>query len=316
MSGLVINGVEHQVPGLTIENFRDNPKLALRVGHPNGSNDGKIRKVRTLRQIILHTTKGIPGGKDKRPQQVRPGIGPDNDQGERVAGFWSGSADQSGAHLVVSHAAIVSCLADLQMVAAYHAGDSQINETSIGIEIYQGADAELYEKQLDAVCLLVDYLTLHFRIQRQIPHAYVGPIPRLERGGMSCFGVFGHRDCTDRRGPGDPGDAIMDKLALRGYERFDFAADEDTKVWQQRQLAINPSRQSHLAIDGVPGPATCEELERRGYQHGLWALPPATNGEAIIHAHLEEGYAAWAPQFGGAKAVGYIASWVKRRGGS
>jgi hypothetical protein len=315
MSGLVINGTEYQVPGLTIENFRDNAKLTLRVGNAGGQNDGRRRSVKDISKIILHTTKGIPGGKDKRKQDIRSGLGDGGRQGEHVAGFWSRDPRPSGAHLVVDFAGKVFCLADLQAVAAYHAGDSSLNETSIGIEIYQGNDAELYLGQLEAVCLLVDCLTAHFRIQRQIPRSYIGPIPRLERGGWDCYGVFGHRDCTDRRGAGDPGDAIMHLLATRGYEQFDFVAGEDLDAWRQRQKALNPTGQTYLKVDGMPGQQTAEELERRGYQHGLWVLQSATNGEGIIHAHLEQAYSAWAKQFGGETALKYVASWARRRGG-
>ena len=59
MSGLVINGIEEQVPGLIVSNFRDDPKLTLRVGNIDGRNDGKRRAAKIVAKIISHTTRPL-----------------------------------------------------------------------------------------------------------------------------------------------------------------------------------------------------------------------------------------------------------------
>jgi hypothetical protein len=311
MSGLVINGVEEQVPGLIVTNFRDDKKLTLRVGNVDGRNDGKRREAKSPDKIIVHTTKGIPGGRDKRPQDIRPGFGDPVDAGRRCAGFWGQDPTPSGAHLVVDADAHTYCLTDLETVAAYHAGDSSLNDKSIGIEIYQGADAELYEGQLAATVTLVNYLTERFRIQRQIPKSYTGPIGRLERGGRDCVGVFGHRDCTDRRGPGDPGDEIMRLLAAAGYQRFDFNAREDLAFWEQIQRTLlNPDDQTHLRADGIPGPETAAALVIAGYKNGLWVLPPETNGEAFVWGGMARIFERLATTLGREKVLQYVRTWV------
>jgi N-acetylmuramoyl-L-alanine amidase. len=266
MTGLIIGGVVVPVNGRRVVNWRDDRRLRLEVPE-----DGRKRPPGTwIRQVILHTTKGIPGGKDRRPQEIRPGMGPATDAGARTNAWWSRDPRQSGAHLVVDHDTTIACLADLRDEITYHAG--VVNERSIGIEVYQGGDAELYSDQLEAVADLVDLLTLVFGIQRQIPHRYAGPIPRLEEGGRDCVGVFGHRDCTNNRGAGDPGDAIFQVLAARGYERFDFRRGVDLTVWHDRQRA------TELDADGVPGPRTVARLRSLGYAGGLWSCPPASSG--------------------------------------
>ena len=46
MPGLIIAGKEVEVPGFKVRNFKDEPKLALRVGRPDGGNDGKRRTLK------------------------------------------------------------------------------------------------------------------------------------------------------------------------------------------------------------------------------------------------------------------------------
>lgn len=273
MPGYIANGQEVTVPGLTILNWRDQPGLRLRVGQIGGGNDGRRRHTRWIRQVILHTTKGIPGGKDQRAQQIRPGRGPDAGTELAVAKFWATSSKASGAHFVIDFDGSVGCLADVATEAAYHAG--VVNDHSIGIEIYQGADAEIYQAQLVACRRLCDALTAQFGIQRQIHKPYTGPVRRLERGGKDCVGVFGHRDVTDSRGPGDPGDAIFHELLGAGYEAFDFGRATDRKEWIGRQRALNETLGTDLDLDGIPGPATARALAAAGHPDGLYTCPVA-----------------------------------------
>jgi hypothetical protein len=263
---VIINGQPEEVRGLESISYIEDPRLRLRQG------EDMARRVEPLvRGIVLHTSKGIPGGGDQRPQVIRPGIGPSVDAGVRCSRFWSASRANAGAHLVVDFDGAVSCCADLLAEAAYHAGP--VNQSTIGIEIYQGSDAELYEEQLDAVVLLVDWLTRRFGIQRQIPDRYRGTaIPRLSiagAAGKDYFGIYGHRDVSTGRGAGDPGSAVFQKLFRAGYEDWNIGDYEDQAVWKGRQRAhgIAPD-------DGVPGPKTVAALAAAGFPHGLWTWRP------------------------------------------
>jgi hypothetical protein len=118
MPGLVIDGKVEEIPGIRVLSWYDDPVLRLKMGE-----DMRQRYTRWIRGICLHTTKGIPGGKDLRPQKVLPGLGSHNSQGEKVAKFWATDGRQAGAHLVVDFDGEVSCCADLLTEAAYHAGE-------------------------------------------------------------------------------------------------------------------------------------------------------------------------------------------------
>jgi hypothetical protein len=254
----VINGFRIEVPGRVTTSYLDDPRLRL------SAHDGRPRTT-APRKIVLHTTKGIPGGRDRRPQVLRPGAGPDVGAELRCARWWSLSDLASGAHLVVDFDGSIGCLADVATTTAYHA--KAMNADSVGIEVYQGSDAELYVEQLEAVGDLVDVLTVKLGIQRQIPDKYRGPLPRLQAGGHDFVGVVGHRDGDDNRGAGDPGDLVFDMLARRGYERRNLSTGEDLEVWRQRQRDLGAG----LRIDGIPGPATVRALTEAGYAFGLFA---------------------------------------------
>lgn len=276
MPGLIISGREVAIPSVRVVNFRDDPKLRLLMGE-----DGRRRKApkgaKTPRvsSICLHTTRGIPGGKDKRPQQVLPGAGPSTDAGRRVVDMWTRDDRYAGAHLIHDFDQTVYQIADLVDEAAYHA--TTANDVSIGIEIVQGGQAELYEQQIHTTLAVVNFLTAHLGIQRQIPSKYRRrPHKRLEDGALDWWGVFGHRDQTSNRGEGDPGSYVMDCLATIGYERFDLDAGDDLKAWRARQEWLGFDAKDR---DGVPGPRTVAALRKAGFVDGLWACPPAERAD-------------------------------------
>ncbi len=274
MPGLIINGQEIEVPGIVITNFKDNPKLALRI--KSAPADGESPRIHPISLIVFHTTKGIPGGKNKTPQTLRPGLGPDTKAEDKIAGYWAMDPQNSGAHIIIDSDGSVACLADLKLVCAYHAGDKGVNHRSIGIEIFQNADGSLYKGQLEVAVKLANFLTATFSIQRQIPSKYLNkPAPRLDAGGSDCVGVIGHRDCSNQRGFGDPGDFIFDMLEKEGYERVDFYTGSDLNIWKARQYELEEVSGIPLTKDGIPGPATLAVLDKLGYKHKLWALPPS-----------------------------------------
>jgi len=260
--GVIVNGVAEEIPELRTLSAFDDPAFHL------GREDWRTRRTTWVRSIFLHTTKGIPGGKDHRAQVIIPGTGPSAGNAERVGRYWTSDPSSAGAHLVADHDAHIVCFADLAKDCTYHA--TSVNDVSIGIEIYQGNQAELYADQLAAVVRLVDWLTWRFGVQRQFHRPYTEGhcVKRLNDGGTDCIGVFGHRDQTNGRGPGDPGDHIFELLEAAGYEPFDFAAGEDLEVWKARQAELG------VTADGLAGPATRAALEQAGHAGGLWVPRP------------------------------------------
>lgn len=259
--GIIINKRDYRVPDQTIQNYIDDPNLSLKP------NDGKRRINTWIRGIVLHTSRGIPGGSNKTAQKIVPGVGPNLKRDERIAKMWSLDSRNAGAHLIVDADGSWVCTADLQNFAAYHAGN--VNGVTIGIEIYQQYDATIYEVQLENVCIMVDFLTKHFGIQRQFHRPYRGrAIKRGLQRGLDMVGIYGHRDCSNNRGSGDPGDAIFDYLQDCGYESYNYDYDEDKSIWRQRQEQLN------LLDDGIPGPTTVQALRNNGYNYGLWVSRP------------------------------------------
>lgn len=260
--GLVLNGQVHEAPGLTCTNWLDDPRLRLK------REDYRTRPADTwLRAIVLHTTKGIPGGDDLRSQVIKPGLGPSVDAGLRCVNSWSLSPAVAGAHICIDFDGEIFQFCDLVTEAAQHCPGW--NQNSVGIEIYQGAGAELYDGQLDVTVLLCDWLTKTLGIQRQIPHQYIGPVRRFIDHPMTVVGVIGHRDVAHNRGRGDPGSEIFKKLGAAGYEDFNFNQDLDRAEWRrrQRELGIDPA-------DGIPGKGTVAGLRVAGYVHGIWIERP------------------------------------------
>lgn len=251
--GLLIAGVIIPVEGLAIANPTDTTWCRLDPA------DYRQRKTTWIRQIIVHGTRG------GWPQAIRPGAGAGG-RDKVVAEFWRGDPEHSAAQLVVDTDGTVACLCDLAHVAAYHATVS--NDWSIGIEMAQVGESEVYEATLAATVRLVRALCYHFAIPFQMPTAYQGkPLERMLTGGKDCVGVFGHRDNTTRRGRGDPGDAIMAALEQATAERMDFDRDQDIMMWKLRQAKLNAMGET-LTVDGICGPGTMAAMRRHGFESG------------------------------------------------
>jgi len=222
------------------------------------SEDMRLRRTRWVRNIVWHTTKGIKG-------KIKEGVGPDTNLENRIARLWATDGRNAGAHLSVDWNGTVGCHCDLLLHAAYHAGP--INETSIGLELFQGSDGTLYDMQLQIAVELTTFLTARFGIQRQIPKPDKDDIiKRAKQGGDDLVGVFGHRNVSTNRGPGDPGNFIFERLKKEGYMVFSFGMEEDKRFWKKQQKALG------LKQDGLPGPQTCDALRDAGYDDGIYTL--------------------------------------------
>lgn len=269
-TGLLINGILHDVPGLNVIA----PASAGGPAWARLDRGDTTSRHAWVRQIIVHSVTG------DWPQIVVPGAGPG---GEcfRYADIWSTDPAHSAAHAVVDSAGVVACLADLALVTAYHAEAS--NPWSVGIEMFVAKDGTIRQATIDATALLIAALCRLLGIPEQMPRGpYRGsPLARMERvdsagrhqlGGPDCVGVFGHRDNTSQRGRGDPGDAIWTALAGLGFEGLDYAGGEDLLKGKARQQALNASGGA-LVVDGLVGAASLAEARRQGFKR--WRDVPA-----------------------------------------
>lgn len=260
----------HPLPS---SSFLDDKKFAL------GKSGYRLRRTNWVRGICLHTRMGV------WPIQIQE-QGKNRHWDEYVAKRWEDSGRMAGAHVAIDADGSFVCLADLQTAATYHAG--QVNEYSIGIEMYQEPDGLMYKPTLMAAVALVDEITRRFGIQRQVCSErqvslrFASPVRGRTkssnlafhpggREGRDFVGIYGHRNCTRNRGLGDPGDLIFQFLKLAGYEEFDADADEDRHVWQSRQAQLGLPED---CLDGIAGPMTCEALLDQGKPYGLWVPRP------------------------------------------
>lgn len=253
--------------------YLEDPRFKL------GKNSFRLRRTNWVRGICLHTRMGIwpITLKDESPNRRWD---------EMVAERWENSGRMAGAHLAVDSDGSFVCMSDLATTATYHAG--QVNEYSIGIEMYQDTEGAVHKATLMSTVALVDAITRIFGIQRQVCSErqlslrFASPVRGRTktanlayhpggREGRDFVGIYGHRNCTRNRGLGDPGDLIFQFLKLAGYEEFDADADEDRHVWQSRQAQLGLPED---CLDGIAGPMTCEALLDQGKPYGLWVPRP------------------------------------------
>ena len=110
-TGIVLEGKAVPMPGLDIANFLDSRALKLATGDVRWRS---ARERNNIHLIVVHTTGGIPGGSDLRPQVIRPGFGPSSNAGERIVGSWThDTARPGGAHFIVDFDGKIYCCADL-----------------------------------------------------------------------------------------------------------------------------------------------------------------------------------------------------------
>jgi hypothetical protein len=273
--GLIFNGRRVKVLGLESVDFLLDSKFGLQ-----DSQDSRARRTRWIRGITLHTRMGI------WPQDIVPG-GSDRHWDEVLGARWGRDGRTAGAHVAVDADGSFGCLADLISTTTHHAG--QVNDYTVGIEMYQAADGRLWEATLTATILICDAITRTLGIQRQFT-ADRGLIARLASpvkrrrggkpnlaykpgglGGADFCGLYGHRNCTGNRGRGDPGDEIWRRLQAAGYEPWEVDMGEDLQAWAARQAELGFEDDD---CDGIPGPMTLRALKDFGKPHGLWVSRP------------------------------------------
>lgn len=212
---MIVNGVRVPCPGVReIVTWLDDPRRAPRV------TDGRTRTHPPV-AVVLHTTRGREGA-------LVDGPAPASTQAETLALYQSRTAREVSWHLTVDTDGTVLQQADLVSWSCWHAGHA--NGWTIGVELVQRADGAVYVSQLDTAVSLVQAICDVTAIPRRVPVDRKGaPLrvsvaawrsPGASRPGLGerWPGVIGHRNLTDDRGPGDPGDAVFRALLAAGFE--------------------------------------------------------------------------------------------------
>lgn len=251
---IVLGGVIYEIPGLETKSFINDPSI------PQATDTN--RRTQRIRAIVVHTVHGKLG-------PLRPGSNP-SQRAERYARYQANTTRSVSWDFTVDSDGTVVQSNDPLLRVTWQAGSNAINEVSLGIEIVQDQDNTMYEASLDALVKLVIFLCEKLGIQAQVP-VYQGrpdrrKLTRLMTGdrGRDVVGVYGHRNCANNRGAGDPGDFPFEFLLRAGFEGYDFQAEQDKVVWRQRQTELG------VPADGVPLTQTVEALQRAGRANGLW----------------------------------------------
>lgn len=213
---LVLNGARVETPGRDTRSWLDDPSLP-QIGDRRGD-DGFRRSPGDVTGVTAHASKGKVG-------PLLPGLGPAAEDAERLARYQDGTDRDVSWHFTVDRDGTVVQSADPGLWACWHAG--QVNGRTVGIELVQRSDMALYAGQVEAFVWLVGLLCDRYGVPRTVP---VGPdgrpwakiIPELMKApegdsGRSWRGVYGHRNCSRRRGVGDPGDPPMAALLAAGF---------------------------------------------------------------------------------------------------
>ena len=203
---LIIDGQRVQTPGLETISWLDDPAVP-RV------RDGRRRVPQSARAIVLHTVHGKLGPLSDVPRV--PSV-----RAERYARYQAGTAREVSWHLTVDTDGTIVQSADVAAWTCWHA--TAVNGWTVGIELVQERDGTTYRPQLAAVVAVCDLLCARLGIERRVPARggvpIVGVVPRLTGADGPWSGVFGHRNQTRARGPGDPGSFVFLALLAAGYE--------------------------------------------------------------------------------------------------
>lgn len=213
---LVFGGVTHPTPGVDTLSWLDNPRLP-HIG-ADRRDDGSPRRREDVRAIVLHTTKGKRG-------PILSTTPPPSEAAERYARYQGRTEREVSWHYTVDVDGTIVQSADPDTWECWHAGIN--NDGTVGIELVQLDDRALYGVQLDALVWLLGVLCDRYNIPRTFPvgpdgKPWEGIVPELMKapegdGGRSWRGVYGHRNCSRRRGAGDPTDHPFVALLAAGF---------------------------------------------------------------------------------------------------
>lgn len=262
---LILNGQKIATPGLETISWLDDPKVPQ-------ATDGNPRSL-WIRAIVLHTVSGILG-------PLKPGMKPSN-RAETYAQYQAKTTrDVSWDYTMDTDGTIIVSNDPIQRYT-WHAG--AVNPWTIGIEMVQDSDGSLYEGQMEVTVKFLDKLTKELAdlpvphpIQRQVPMTADGKpvrgvIHRIQDQSLArnVVGVYGHRNQTKDRGPGDPGDHIFNYLMQAGYKGFNLDAGDDITFWKSMQTRLGLK-----TVDGIPGREMQKALRAAGDSHGLHVSRP------------------------------------------
>jgi hypothetical protein len=260
---IVLNNQKIETPGIETISWLDDPKV------PKATDTNA--RTKWIRAIVLHTVKGKVGA-------VRPGVAPPSSRAERYAKYQANTSRDVSWDYTIDTDGTVIVSNDPMVRYTWHA--SAVNSWTIGIELVQEDNGDIWEGQVEGTVRFLDILTRELAdrdqpIHRQIPMNNLGKpvrgvIPRIANAesAKSVVGVYGHRNQTSNRGPGDPGDPIFEALLKAGYKGFNYDSHDDITFWKGVQKMLG------VTEDGVPGPGTSAALKARGYPHGLWVTRP------------------------------------------
>lgn len=213
---LVLDGEHIATPGRDTKCWVDDPRVPWIGDHPK--DDGFARTPDRVQAVGVHTSKGRRG-----PLSVTE-AGP-SEKAEALARYQDTTPRDVSWHFTIDVDGTIVQSADPGHWACWHAG--QVNGHTIGIELVQLDNLTLYPAQLEALVWLVGLLCDRYQIPKTVP---VGPdgepfstiIPELMSkpegdAGATWRGVYGHRNCSRRRGFGDPGNHPFLALLRAGF---------------------------------------------------------------------------------------------------
>lgn len=255
---IILNDKQIEIPNLKTISFKDKPKdVPFPQSHLN-------RRTTWLRGIIVHTIEGIKGN-------VLSGLGEPSDKPLKLAKYQATTNRPVSWDYTIDFDGTIYCHSDPFKWFSWQA--TQVNPFTLGIELVQHSNGDLYDEQLNIAVTFIDFLTNKLGIQRQIHigNKIINRTLSQNNSGKDTVGIFGHCNITNNRGIGDPGSYIFDKLKEAGYEQFDFNKNEDINTWKPRQTNLGLP-----TIDGVAGPQTVIAIKRNfnDKKFGLWIARP------------------------------------------
>ncbi len=269
---LIFNNKKITIPGLVTVSYIDG------VPHVKRVTDFNARK-ETIRMIVGHTHKGIKGN-------LLPGMGPNSTIDEALARYQVNTERAVSWDYTIDFNGEIICQNDPNLNFTWQAGN--VNPRSLGFEMIQKDNGDVYEGEIEKAVFLIDVLTALLGIQRQIIWdnsrsvlklglgskncPKVGVVKRLQvDGGKDVVGIVGHRNITKDRGPGDPGDHLFWALQKAGYMCFDLDKEEDLQFWKAKQKELGFSE---AECDGIALKKTVAALKVKGHKHGMLVSRP------------------------------------------